>query len=164
MIPNRPSPTNIDAELAAPPATKMRVASTPTRGQKGSTFWIQRGAAYPIPKPVTKGSRTRLATDLRTPTPSTTTTQFNNNLMRSGVAITPNIVVESVHTTDKATSPPASSAKRLLACPPDTLPNSFSRPERHHCEAEYSINGCCMAWEISFGVMRIAIIFRSGVP
>jgi hypothetical protein len=38
MIPNRPPPTNIDAELATPPATKKRVASTPTRGQKGSTF------------------------------------------------------------------------------------------------------------------------------
>jgi hypothetical protein len=38
--------------------------------------------------------------------------------------MTPNIVVESVHTTDKATSPPAISAKRLLAYPPDTLPNS----------------------------------------
>ena len=95
--------------------------------------------------------------------------------MSSGVAMTPNIVVESVHTTDKATSPPASSANRLLACPPDTLPNSTIPAVRAGSKlakdaiprAKSGIivkqsmalimtmdkEGCCMAFEKSWGVM-----------
>mmetsp|Transcript_13258 Transcript_13258/g.28914 ORF Transcript_13258/g.28914 Transcript_13258/m.28914 type:complete len:123 (+) Transcript_13258:226-594(+) len=115
---------DVATELDAPPATKINVASTPTNGKIDSSLFTNEGIALPTPRPINKGSNTKLETDSSTPIPSTTTMQFKKYLTSNGIATTPSNVVDKVHATDRATFPPANNANRLLACPPETHPSN----------------------------------------
>lgn len=135
-----------NAQFDAPPATKTNVARTPTSGQTDSILRTKDGRHFPKPNPSISGIRTSCRTDFRTPVQSTVTTQFKKTLASSGMATVPNSVVDRVHATDSATSPPASNEKRLLAWPPDTHPSNispalFSRPKLKRDATRTAITG-----------------------
>ena len=102
-------------QLEAPPQTNTNVATTPTTGKKDFNFSVRDGLIVPINKPSTKGPSTSCATDCKTPIESTTTTVLNILSTNIGIATIPSSVVDNVHATERATSPPASNANRLDA-------------------------------------------------
>jgi len=109
------------AELAAPPAHRIIMATIPSFAV-GSLF--DKPGNIPLKAmPAQSGAKTSLAVDINTAIPFMGMALPNSNPTTNGVATTPRMVVDNVHTTDKETLPPASNAKRLDACPPPTDPN-----------------------------------------
>ena len=113
-------PRSDAAEFAAPPAQSIIMALIPSFavgilfGKLGNT---------PLnAMPAQSGAKTSLAVDFRTATPSIGIDLPNRMPITRGVAATPNIVVDNVHTTDSETLPPANNANKFDACPPPTDP------------------------------------------
>ena len=108
------------AELAAPPAHRIIMATIPSFAV-GSFLDIPGNSPLKA-MPAQSGAKTSLAVDINTAIPFMGMLLPNSNPTTNGVATTPRMVVDNVHTTDRETLPPASSAKRLDACPPPTDP------------------------------------------
>ena len=108
------------AELAAPPAHRIIIATIPSFAV-GSLLDISGNSPLKA-IPAQSGAKTSLAVDINTWNVFMGMDLPNSNSTINGVAATPRMVVDNVHTTDSETLPPASSAKRLDACPPPTDP------------------------------------------
>ena len=108
------------AELAAPPAHRIIIATIPSFAV-GSLFDIPGNIPLKA-MPAQSGAKTSLAVDINTAIPFMGIDFPNSRPITTGVAATPRMVVDNVHTTDSETLPPASNAKRLDACPPPTDP------------------------------------------
>jgi len=116
----------VKAEFDDPPATRTSVERTPIVGRNGDTFLMSLGNILAKADPVNNGTKTKDAIDSSTPRPLTSTVQPKRSCIRKGVANTPKSVVEMVHTTDNATSPPAIKLNKFDAWPPLTQPSKTS--------------------------------------
>mmetsp|Transcript_99749 Transcript_99749/g.310704 ORF Transcript_99749/g.310704 Transcript_99749/m.310704 type:complete len:203 (+) Transcript_99749:152-760(+) len=107
---------------ATVPPSSGAAKSSATGGVHGPAALAAPGAArmQATPRPV--GSRTSLVAERRMPLASMGTTAPMKSLAIPGVARAAPRVVLAVITTDSATSPPASSVRRLEPVPPFTHP------------------------------------------
>ena len=106
-------PKSDSAELAAPPAHRIIMETIPSFAV-GILCDISGNSPLKA-IPAQSGAKTSLAVDVNTAIPFMGTDLPNKYAITNGVAATPRMVVDSVHTTDNETLPPARNAKRFDA-------------------------------------------------